>query len=275
MTVVNSARRGAWRTVTSGPLEMLIRTGFVGYGLLHIAVGWLAVEIALGRSHEEGSQSGAFQTLAGRPFGRFLLIAVVVGLAAMALWQLLLAAVGHRDELGAARTFERVASVSRVVVYAALAWTSGQVLAGSPTSSAQQQQQATAGVLAHPAGRWLVALAGLVVAAIGVGMLIYGAKRKFEKKLMTGRMRHNTRLTAVRLGQAGYIAKGVAFGIVGLLLIDAAVTLDPNKSRGLDAALRTVVAQPFGAFLLILVAVGFVAFGVYCFFQARYRKVTR
>ena len=69
MTVVNSARRGAWRTMTSGPLEMLIRTGFVGYGLLHIAVGWLAVEIALGRSHEEGSQSGAFQTLAGRSAG--------------------------------------------------------------------------------------------------------------------------------------------------------------------------------------------------------------
>jgi hypothetical protein len=261
--------------MTSGPLEVLIRTGFIGYGLLHLAVGWLAVEIALGHAPAEGSQSGAFQALAGRPFGRFLLVVVTVGLAAMALWQLLLAAVGHRDERGAARTFERVASVSRTLVYAALAWTSGRILAGSPTSSAEQQQNATAGVMAHPAGRWLVALSGLAVAGIGVGMLIYGAAKKFEKKLMTGRMSHRTRTTAVRLGQGGYIAKGVAFAIVGLLLLDAAITLDPGKSRGLDAALRTLVAQPFGAFLLILVAVGFVAFGVYCFFQARYRKVTR
>lgn len=274
MTVVNSARRGAWRTMTSGPLEVLIRTGFVGYGLLHLAVGWLAVEIALGHARQEGSQSGAFRTLAGQPFGRFLLIVVTVGLAAMALWQLLLAAVGHRDVRGGARTFERVASVSRTVVYAVLAWTSGRMIAGSPTSSAEQQQQATAGVLAHPAGRWLVALSGLAVAAIGIGMLVYGVKRQFEKKLMTGRMRRNTRTMAVRLGQAGYTAKGVAFAIVGLLLLDAAVTLDPGKSRGLDAALRTLVAQPFGVFLLILVAVGFLAFGIYCFFQARYRKVT-
>ena len=116
-------------------------------------------------------------------------------------------------------------------------------------------------------------MAGFHDSRVDLGTIV--AKRLFERRLMTYRMNEATRQSARRLGQFGYIAKGVAFGIVGLLLIDAAVTLDPNKSRGLDAALRTVVAQPFGAFLLILVAVGFVAFGVYCFFQARYRKVTR
>jgi hypothetical protein len=88
-------------------------------------------------------------------------------------------------------------------------------------------------------------------------------------------MNHRTRQAARRLGQAGYIAKGIAFGIVGLLLADAAVTHNPAKSRGLDAALRTLIAQPFGKFLLFLVAIGFAAFGIYCFFQARYRKVTK
>src|SRR5947207_2983724 len=275
MTVVNTARRGAWQTVTSGPMVWLTRVGFLGDGLLHLAVGWLAVQIALGRPHDEGSQSGAFRTLAGQPFGRFLLIVVAVGLAAMALWQLVLAAVGHREERGRARTFERLASLGRVVVYTALAWTAVRVVAGTPTSSAQQQQSATAGVLAHPSGRLLVAVAGLAVAALGVGMLVYGFKRKFMRKLATGRMSHTTRTTAGRLGRVGYIAKGVAFAIVGLLLFQAAVTQDPGKSRGLDAALHELSIQPFGRFLLLLVAVGFVAFGVYCFFQARYRQVTR
>ena len=76
------------------------------------------------------------------------------------------------------------------------------------------------------------------------------------------------------LGQIGYIAKGIAFGIVGLLLFDAAVTHNPAKSRGLDAALRALIAQPLGKWLLIFVAIGFVAFGIYCFFQVRYRKAT-
>jgi Domain of Unknown Function (DUF1206) len=272
MTVVNSARRSAQRVATSRPLEILFRIGFVGYGLLHLAVGWLAIQLALGKQAGQSDQSGAFQTLARQPFGRFLMIVVVIGLAAMAVWQLLLAAVGHYGERH--RNLERLASAGRTVLYAALAWTAYRVVAGVPANSAQQQQQATAGALAKPFGQFIVAVAGLAVLALGIGLLVYGAKRQFERRLMMYRMNEPTRQTARRLGQFGYVAKGIAFGIVGLLLFDAAVTHDPAKSRGLDAALRTIFAQPFGKWLLFLVAIGFVAFGIYCFFQVRYRKVT-
>jgi hypothetical protein len=274
MTVANSARSHATRVANSGTLEALTRIGFIGYGLFHLAVAWLAVQIAMGRPRDEGDQSGAFRTLASQPFGRVLLIVVTVGLAAMAVWQLLLAAVGHGAERGRSRTMERLASAGRTIVYGALAWTAFRVFSGNPTSSAEQQQQATAGVMAHPAGRLLVGLAGLAILALGVGMIVYGAKHKFERKLMITRMSHQTRVTARRLGQAGYVAKGVAFGIVGLLLLDAAVSQNPAKSRGLDAALHTLVGQPYGPFLLLLIAAGFLAFAIYCFFQAKYRKVT-
>jgi hypothetical protein len=95
----------------------------------------------------------------------------------------------------------------------------------------------------------------------------------FEKRLMIAQMSRRARRTAVRLGQVGYIAKGIAFAIVGVLLFQAATSHNPARSRGLDAALRLLVAQPYGPFLLILIALGLAAFGVYCFFQARYRKV--
>jgi hypothetical protein len=275
MTVANSARRNAWRVATSGPLETLFRIGFIGYGLLHLAVAWLAIQLVLGKQTGESDQAGAFRTLAKQPFGRFLLIVVIVGLAAMALWQLLLAAVGHQDKTGMSRTAERLASLGRTVVYAALAWTAYRVVTGVPTSSAQQSQSATAGVMAHSFGQFLVFLGGLGMLALGIGLIVYGTKRKFEERLMTFKMNHGTRQAARRLGQAGYIAKGIAFGIVGLLLMDAAVTHNPAKSRGLDAALRTLIAQPFGKLLLFLVAIGFAAFGIYCFLQARYRKVTK
>ena len=274
MTVANSARRQATRVASSRPLEVLTRIGFVGYGLFHLLVAWLAVQLVIGHQPGETSQSGAFATLARQPFGRFLLIVVAIGLVAMAVWQALLAAVGHRGQQGRSRTFERLISLGRTVVYAFLAWTAYRVVTGNPTSSAQQQQNATAGILAHPTGRFLVVLAGLAVLALGVGMLVYGAKRKFERKLMTYRMSEAARVGARRAGQIGYIAKGIAVGIVGLLLLDAALTKDASKSRGLDAALRTVLQEPFGRLLLLAVAVGFAAAGVYCFVQARYRKVT-
>jgi hypothetical protein len=273
MTAVQGARRTAWRTAHSGTLETLTRVGFVGYGLVHLAVAWLAVQIALGHPGADGDQSGAFRYLAGQPYGRVLLVVIIVGLAAMALWQLLLAAIGHRNERGWSRTAERLASAARTVIYGALAVTGWHVVAGDPTSNAEQQQSATAGVMAHQWGHFLIGVAGLAVVALGIGLAVYGWRKKFEKRLMIARMSRHIRRVAVRLGQFGYIAKGVAFGIVGLLLVDAAVSDNPAKSRGLDAALRLLVEQPYGALLLILVAVGFAAFGAYCFFQSRYRKV--
>jgi Domain of Unknown Function (DUF1206) len=274
MTVTSSARRTANRAARSSALEVLTRVGFVGYGLLHLAVAWLAVQIALGHPTGEGDQAGAFRYLADQPFGRFLLVVTVIGLAAMAVWQLLLAAIGHRNERGFSRTAERLASAARTVIYAALAYTAYRVVAGTPTSNAEQTQNATAGTMARPAGLWLVALIGVAVIAVGVGLVIYGARKMFEKRLLLGQMSQAVRRTAVRLGQTGYIAKGVAFGIVGVLLFQAATSHNPAKSRGLDAALRLLVERPYGTFLLILIAIGFAAFGVYCFFQARYRKVS-
>jgi hypothetical protein len=273
MTAVESARRGARRASNNGILIGLTRMGFAGYGVLHLAVAWLAVQIALGHPTKPGDQSGAFRTLAGEPFGRFILVFVIAGLCAMAVWQLLLAANGHREKRGKARTFERIASAARVLIYAALALTAGKVVSGAPASSADQQQAATAGIMAKPAGVVLVALAGLVVLAVGAGLIWYGWKHRFEEKLLLSRMSVRARRFARRLGQVGYVAKGIAFGIVGLLLLDAAISHNPAKSRGLDAALHTLVQQPFGVFLLLAVGLGFAAFGVYCFFQARYRKV--
>jgi hypothetical protein len=252
-------------------LKALTRVGFIGYGLLHLALAWVAAQIAFGASGQEGDQSGAFQKLAEQPFGELLLWFVIVCLAALTLWQLVLAIWGHRDTHGKERVFERVASGARVVIYAVLAWTAGKVVLGAPSSSANQQQQATAGIMAKPAGALLVGLIGLAVLAFGLGMIWYGLKRKFARKLnYAGPRGHRA---AVRAGQIGYTAKGVAFGIVGYLLLDAAVTDDPGKSRGLDAALRTLAGQPYGKFLLLAVALGVAAFAVYCFFQAKYRKV--
>jgi hypothetical protein len=273
MSMTGTASRSASRASHSKPLEMVTRAGFVGYGLLHLAIAWLALQIGLGHATGKADQTGAFQLLQQQPAGRVLLIAVAVGLIAMALWQLLLAAVGHQQETGRGRTTQRLISGARTVVYAYLAWTAIQVLSGSSKTSSGSQQKATAGMLAQPAGRWLVALAGLIVLGIGIGFVVYGARRKFEKNLNTTAMKPTIRQGVTRLGQVGYIAKGVAFAIVGVLLFDAAIADTATRSRGLDGALRTLAQQPYGGLLLDIVAVGLAAFGVYCFFQAKYRKV--
>ena len=78
---------------------------------------------------------------------------------------------------------------------------------------------------------------------------------------------------AVRIGQIGSVAKGIAIGLIGVLVVVAAMQFDPGKANGLDPALKTLAGHPWGVWLLALIGLGIAAFGIYCFAQAGYRKV--
>jgi hypothetical protein len=239
----------------------------------HLLVAWIAVQLAFGKEPTQGDQTGAFRTLVAQPLGKWLLLAVAVGLVAMALWQALAAAVGHLEERGRNRTFERIASGFKAAFYSYLAYKAATVRAGTAVSATDQQQQKTDTLLASAGGRWLVALIGLAVLAIGVGLVWYGWTKRFEKHLKTGQMSPSSRKAARWLGITGYVAKGIVYSVVGGLVVVAAVNYDSSQSRGFDQALRTLAAQPAGTALLIGVALGIAAYGVFCLYQARYRKV--
>ena len=269
----DAGRQVADRARHSRTLTVTTRAGLACYGVVHLLLAWLAVQIAVGRAPAEGDQSGAFQVVARQPGGRALLLVMVLGLAAMAVWQALLAVVGYAEEDGWRKVAERLGSAARAVIYGCFAVSAAKVALAGGSSSAGKQENATAGVLGLPGGRVLVFVAALVILAVGVGLAVYGITSAFLKRLETGRMSAGTRRAARVLGLVGYLSKGVAYGIVGVLVGLAALRFDPDRARGLDAALRTVAAQPYGVVLLSLIALGFAAFGLYCFLQARYRKV--
>ena len=187
MSLTRSAEATASRTADSRWLEVLARAGFIGYGIVHLLFAWLALQIAFDKSSDDGDQSGALRTLSAQPLGKFLVIAVAVGLLAMAIWQALEAAVGHRAERGKERVIERLASAGRTIVYHYFAWTAFKVFKDAGSNSADQQEALTGKLMTSSGGRWLVGLAGLVLAAIGVGLVIYGAVKRFEKHLKGGK----------------------------------------------------------------------------------------
>jgi len=273
VTAVNEAGATARRAARSKWLERLTRIGLVGYGVTHLIVGWIALQLAFGKAPAEGDQSGAFKTLAREPVGKWLLVLVAIGLVAMTVWQALDAAVGHVEEHGRSRTFERIGSVGKAAFYAYLAYKAAAVLQGSRASAGDQQQQRTSTMLDSTGGRWLVGLIGLAVIAVGVGMIWYGVTKRFEKHLRDDRLTPRLRRPARALGVVGYSAKGTVYGTLGILVLVAALRYDPDKSRGLDQALRTLADQPAGDVVLVGVAIGIAAYGVFCLFQARYRKI--
>ncbi|MBB4745567.1 hypothetical protein BJY16_009026 [Actinoplanes octamycinicus] len=272
-STTSNVKYHASRAADSKPLEFLARGGFVGYGIIHLLFAWIALQVAISGSGKQSDQSGALQELARQPYGKTLLVIITIGLFAMAVWQLFEAVVGESGEQTRSAIAERVLSGVRAVLYAYLGWLAIKVIQGANASMGDNYESKSAGLMGSEGGRWLVGLAGLVVVGVGIGIFVYGFKRKFTKHLNTQQMPHTTRQPIIRLGMSGYMAKGVAYAIAGVLFVTAAVTYDPDKARGLDAALKTLAGHPWGVWLLGLIALGIAAFGIYCFAQAKYRKI--
>jgi hypothetical protein len=278
VTISGSART-AHRAADGDALEHLARVGLIAYGLVHLLVAWLALQLAWGGGGGSTDQSGAMATLAKEPFGKPLLWVLAAGLLALAVWQLA-EVLRYRSQLHASGDARKkavtkiVKAVAKTVVYLALAVTAVRFATGSGTSSSGQQQQTVGGVLGWPGGRFLVGVAALVLIGIGAYHVRKAIRSSFLKEIDTAQASPAERRVIERLGQVGYPAKGIALALVGVLLGWAAITFDPARARGLDGAMRTILAAPAGQWLLTVVALGIAAFGVFCFFRARYPERT-
>ncbi|MHC1558209.1 DUF1206 domain-containing protein [Actinomycetospora sp. C-140] len=254
-------------------VELLGRVGLVGYGLVHLLIGVLAVQVAV-RGGGQADQQGALATIASEPFGFVVLVVVVVGLVAFAIWQGVAAAAGFRWATGWDRTQRRIGAGAKAVGVLAVAVIGVRLLVtGSSGSSSGGSQQATAGLLALPAGQVLVGLVGLVVLVVAGATAWAGITADFAEDLDWSRLPARLRRPVRWLGVAGHVLRAVAFGVMGVLFGVAAVRADPSWAGGLDGALKTLAGQPYGPLLLVVVALGFVAFGLFCVAEAWARRI--
>lgn len=251
----------------------LCRSGLASRGVVYILIGWLAVQIALGSSEKEADRKGALETVAGTTGGTFLLWLLVLGFAGLALWRYSEAVYGQPLPDGD-KARKRLASLARGVFYSAVCVSIlTYVLTHKASSSNEQSKTWTAKLMDAPGGRWLVMLIGLGLVAWGIGNVVNAIRRKFTEKLKTGEMSQRQRGVVKGLGVVGRSARGVVFGSAGAFLVYAAVDFDPDKARGLDGTLREFAGTPAGPWLLVVVALGLVTYGVYSFAEARWRKV--
>ena len=253
--------RTAQKARQSRLYDVSITVGLIAYGVVHLLVAWIALQLAWGSTSEEASHSGALHELASKPFGGFLLWVVAFGLFALVVWKVLELVYGHLD------THKKVSSAGRAVVYLYLGISAVKIASGSGGSSSGKSSGITAKLMENAAGRVLLVIVGLVVIGIGVYQIYKAVKKKFIEDL-TGGVAEST----ILLGRIGYAAKGIAFVIVGGLFVWAALSYEPEKAGGLDAALHTVREQAFGSVLLTLMALGIACFGAYCFVWSRNAK---
>lgn len=271
MDVATQVQHAGRQADTSEWMDHAVRLGLVSYGVVHLILAWLAVQLAFGEHSGSATQQGAMQQLAHSSLGRLSLWVVGGGFVALVVWQLTEAAWGHRDARGAKRTGKRGTSLAKVVVYAALALSAFKTAAAG-SSSGSGTDGITAKLMALPAGPLIVGLVGLTIIAIGGFLVVHGWQEKFRRRMRADGQTGKDGRAYVLFGKVGYLSKGVAFALVGLLFCYAALTHDPDKSGGLDQALRELLRQPFGAPMLVAIAAGLACYGLFCFAWAKHLR---
>lgn len=266
---VEGAKAAAQDVADSEPVGWLARAGLTARGVVYILIGVLAFSLAMGSSGKNVDQKGALSELLSHAYGDVLVGLMAVGFFGYALWRLSEAAFGVTGE--GKKAGARLKSLGRGLAYLVLTFTAVAALRGSTQSQSGQQETLTGQVMSHSGGRVLVGLVGVAVIGAGLAMVVEGVKLTFMRYFKA--VPPQIHDAVVHLGRVGTIGRGLVFALIGVLLVSAAWTFDADRAGGMDAAFRTLLAQPFGQILAIVAALALVAFGVYGLAEARYRRV--
>ena len=267
------ARRAARRA--SPWIEWLSRAGYATNGVVYMVVGALATQAAFGAGGGTTDQEGAMRSILSAPFGRVLLGVIAVGLAGHALWLFIQAALDTENKGTDAKGIgDRLGNAASGLIQVFLAFTAGQLALGSGGGGGGSPDDWTATVLAQPFGSWLAVALGAGIVGAGLYQFYKAYKADFREGLKLNEMGPRETTWATRAGRFGYAARGVVFAVIGVFLAQAALQTDPEKARGIGGALATLAGQPFGPYLLGLVALGLFAYGVYhALVEARYHRI--
>lgn len=268
---VNRAASHPW-------LEKLARFGYAAKGLVYFIVGLLAAQAAIGSGGKTTDTSGALQEIVVRPFGKLLLGLVAIGMIGYVLWRFVQAVLDpeHANQSNSAkRIVQRIGYLFSAIAYSGLAITAVKLILDAGGTGGETKEDWTRMVLAQPLGQWLVGLAGVLVLGVGASYFYRAYKADFQEHFKRGQMSSRQRKWAKRIGQFGIAARGVVFCIIGLFVIVAARQSDASEVKGLGEALAVLAQQPYGAWILGIVALGLISYSIYLLIEARYREIIR
>jgi hypothetical protein len=274
--VQTQGKQAAKQAAYSPIMERLTRIGYGVKGLIYITIGLLAIQGALGKAKTPADQFGAIHTFAKLPFGHALLWVVLIGLISYALWGVIRAVLDpfHKgtDLKG---LLARGGYLVSAATYAFFAWPTYQLITHTRASSGGNQAQFIGQIMALPMGRIIVGVIG--VGAIGAGLYqcYLGIESKFEKQFKTYALNPEQYRIAIQIGRFGTVARGIVFAIVGFFFFLAAYYANPSRAQGVSGALNFLAKQPYGLWLLGIVAAGLIAFGIYSIMTAAWFRFQR
>ena len=251
------------------------RVGWFAKGVVYVIAGVLALLIAAKASgwsasstpDEEASPTGALKTVAHATGGALLMWLLAIGMLIYAAWRVMSAFLPGGSD--AKSWIKRIGYLVSAVIYVTFAFTAIALARNTTSATAEADGNAkvttmSGRMMQHSGGRLLVGVVGVIIVAAGIYRLVKGARLDVDDELDLSGMSPARRTWTTRLGAVGEVGRGVGIGLVGFFVFRAALTYDASQATGLDGALRRLAAETWGLLVVLLVGVGFAAYGVFC-----------
>ncbi|MBP0614863.1 DUF1206 domain-containing protein [Jiella mangrovi] len=255
-------------------LKTAARAGYAARGLVFLIVGYFSFRAAFA-SGEAMDTKDAIEVIAGSGFGAVLLAAMVLALAAFAIWRLIQVVMDVDDHgNGAKGLFVRFGLLISAFSYGGLAVYATTLLIGSASGGEEGGSSGKSGAIAYAYeqgyGVWLTYLIAAGMAAAAIAHLVKAAKAGFEKYMA---LPEDRRWLLKPICQFGLSARALTFIVLAVLLASGAAGYQSGDTPGLDAALQEISGWSFGWAFLSLTGLGLIAFGVYSITEAVYRRI--
>jgi hypothetical protein len=267
--------------LTASPwVHRLARLGYAAEGLLYVIVGGTASLAAVNVGGRVRGTRGALNLIVAQPFGRLVVALVAIGLCGYILRRFVQVFVEPADgtpPMALMRVLRRLGFALSGLAHTGIALAALRLVLGLAVLSQEGRKQprgwATLLLVWKPLDGWLTFFVGLVVIGIAVFYFYKAVSRRFTIDLELECMSRRVERATLACGIMGYAGRGIGFLIIGAFLVYAGWYVEEVEARGFGDILRALEDQPFGVWVLIAVAAGLAAYGLYLLLAAWYLRL--
>ncbi|MEM9509584.1 MAG: DUF1206 domain-containing protein [Cyanobacteria bacterium P01_E01_bin.35] len=260
-------------TITNPWLRRYIAVGYGAKGTLYLFIGVLAIRAAVMSNRQA---SGTYQTLSfliHQPWGKLFVCLLAIALLGYVLrrtFQTIMTP-GTSNPWSLKCIFQRLGYIMSGLSYAGVAYSALNLVFELGEHDDTIEDLANQ-LFDQALGEWLILAGGIAVTTIGLNY-IYGAYTgSYISDFQSSEIHHQLEKWATRVGQFGVAARGIAFVLTGIFLIEAAVVGNSELAGGLQNALRILATKPLGLLWLSLIGLGFICYGLYMYVATIYRR---
>ncbi|MGB3183887.1 MAG: DUF1206 domain-containing protein [Cyclobacteriaceae bacterium] len=255
-------------------IEKFARFGYVAKGAVYVLIGGFTAAAAFGSGGQKAGKATVLKTIENIPGGTVILAILALGLLGYAVWRFTQAIKDtENDGTDGKGMIKRIGYVISGLMYGFLAYYAIKLITQAGSSGGGSRETLTAKLLAQPMGQWLVGLVALGFIIKGVRQIYKAYTGKFKEKVQQSSISADKKRMFTKWGRFGFYSRGVILLIVGYMFIKAAIQSNPSQAGGTQEAFGWIQEQSYGPYLMGIIAIGLIGFGVWSFIQARYRTM--